>query len=277
MYEDMKKDMIDFTVGIASQFSNNEKRDVPAKMLRPDYRFEAAMAHCGDDRANDEIVSPIPLFGGFLGAVNVPAMQGVYDLARSPSWPSSFKIELPKLEQHIEALAGIPTFHTAQTQKEAHDPLQCAGCGHLAGILSDPEKYFVNPEIVSFLKEHLLADLVTRGANPAVYPGEHDADGLIVIQSREITLPPRSKDGQIQVYTHHEAWHSEAIRQVAKHLRNGYLSPIRDFFTEEDVNTALWAAAQKQLTPTAKKLVGAKPQYSAFLADNGNVRVALIA
>ncbi|GEM_PF-2266929 len=219
---------------------------------------------CVDDRENRTHENGLPdiaIPGAGLGLV-MDAFAGLNLLEKEKG--VTIHIDAKRIVEVVEGVVGEISFHTDEDNIREDNPLICAGCGHCAGAIKDPEAYLLTDSAIHFLKGSLLPRLTEQGEKPTVYKGAHGAKAFFIIDAEDVGLPAQSGDSQAYVYN--RALHEKAIREIGKRLYSGlYVERV----SEDEFVEIFLRATEKRVGETVFRLARTLPKYRILQGKEG--------
>lgn len=225
------------------QFSIEEAMEYVAKnrYLLPTKKFAQLSKGCVDDReSRTQGELPDIAIPGAGAGILITLLASLEKLSSQGTlkYVPDFRLVFSRIEESV----GKITYHT--DEKNMHDAVSCAGCGHAYGAISNPELYGLSETYATFLKSY-INDLRSYQNPPVVYKGGHRASAIIIIADETTGLP--ATDGVHQVYRYHKTLHEKGLREIADMIYPLFDEPS---FSREQYGDVLCEIASKQLDAT---------------------------
>ncbi len=190
---------------------------------------------------------------GFLFAVAAAAEQ----------WARATGRRVPALADllgPVEAYFG-GGLSTHTDDHHADDPLRCAGCGHCAGALKEPERYGI-ARYAPDLRDYLL-----RATMPSnVLEGPH-REGAVFDVPEAVAMPGSEGDGVDAFILHGRAW-KQTLGDLALPVGMAIDADPQAF------PGLVLELGARQLGVTDKRLADGLPHLSVEVGENGSIRLS---
>jgi hypothetical protein len=183
---------------------------------------------------------------GFLFAV----------LAGVEAWAKQTQRPLPDFDLVQKAVSTVFPVMTYHTDDHTHDSLPCAGCGHCAGALAEPERYGIDKYVLQ-----LRLEIDRFGLKTEILTGVHSESAVFIVPVG-VALPGTGSNG-VQVFVFHKAAWVDVLAILSRVLAEG-LSVDSD-----ELYQCIQKSAQRQLDVTLDRLAKGLPVY--VVRDDGTL------